>query len=198
MRPSSGSEKWQNPGKRLARSPAWLPPGAHVATPRFGYTHHGIYVGGGKVVQYSGLARSLRGGPIEEIMVEQFTDGHPLWRVDDQPNCFEGEEVVRRARSRLGETRYRLLTNNCEHFCWWCLCAQQRSYQVERWFSGPGRAVRVIADGIQAASLACMRGVQMVVRRLHPNVFAASTSEEGETAPSAMLGQRCANLAGLR
>jgi Lecithin retinol acyltransferase len=26
-------------------------------------------------------------------------------------------EVMRRARSRLGEDRYRLLSNNCEHFC---------------------------------------------------------------------------------
>ena len=28
------------------------------------------------------------------------------------------------ARSRLGERSYRILTNNCEHFCEWCLNAQ--------------------------------------------------------------------------
>lgn len=32
---------------------------------------------------------------------------------------------------RLGEHRYRLLTNNCEHFCEWCVNGAHRSYQVE-------------------------------------------------------------------
>jgi len=40
--------------------------------------------------------------------------------------------VVARARSRLGENRYRLTTNNCEHFCEWCLSGESRSEQVER------------------------------------------------------------------
>src|SRR6266853_3959358 len=31
-----------------------LPIGAHVVTPRRGSTHHGIYVGRGRVVQYGG------------------------------------------------------------------------------------------------------------------------------------------------
>jgi Lecithin retinol acyltransferase len=39
--------------------------------------------------------------------------------------------VVHRARSRVGEDGYRLLTNNCEHFCEWCLSGQHRSYQVD-------------------------------------------------------------------
>jgi hypothetical protein len=39
--------------------------------------------------------------------------------------------VVERARSRLGECRYRLLTNNCEHFCSWALRDESRSKQIE-------------------------------------------------------------------
>jgi len=38
---------------------------------------------------------------------------------------------VRRARSRLGERRYHLLRNNCEHFCNWCQLGECRSEQVE-------------------------------------------------------------------
>jgi hypothetical protein len=35
--------------------PAHEPPiGAHIVTPRRGYTHHGIYAGEGRVVQYGG------------------------------------------------------------------------------------------------------------------------------------------------
>ena len=31
------------------------------------------------------------------------------------------EEIVARAQSRLGEQRYRLTNNNCEHFAYWCM-----------------------------------------------------------------------------
>ena len=39
--------------------------------------------------------------------------------------------AVERARSRLGEDRYRLWSNNCEHFVHWCLTGSARSRQVE-------------------------------------------------------------------
>jgi hypothetical protein len=38
---------------------------------------------------------------------------------------------MRRARSRLGERRYDVLRNNCEHFCNWCQVGESRSRQVE-------------------------------------------------------------------
>ena len=66
--------------------------GAHVVTPRRGYTHHGIYAGNGRVVQYRGLARGLSTGPVEEVSLAQFTRGHSVWvRSEDSP-CFDGDE----------------------------------------------------------------------------------------------------------
>ena len=126
------------------------PLGSHVVTPRRGYRHHGIYVGNGKVVHYAGLAHGLHRGPVEEISLARFTGGHPGGvRSDATPN-FDRREVIARARSRLGEDSYRLLTNNCEHFCEWCLWDERRSYQVEAWLACPGRAlhamIRFIAD----------------------------------------------------
>jgi Lecithin retinol acyltransferase len=53
--------------------------------------------------------------------------------------------VVVRARSRLGEDRYRLTTNNCEHFCHWCLTGEPRSAQVDRlvgWLARSGAVWR--------------------------------------------------------
>ena len=97
------------------------PLGTHVVTERRGYTHHGIYVGGGKVVHYAGLARGLRRGPVEEVSLDRFTSGRSVWVVAGAPSTFDQWEVIRRARSRLGEDCYRLFTNNCEHFCEWCL-----------------------------------------------------------------------------
>jgi hypothetical protein len=44
---------------------------------------------------------------------------------------FAGEQAVARARSRLGENRYRFLSNNCEHFVEWCLHGASRSSQVD-------------------------------------------------------------------
>ena len=108
------------------------PLGAHVVTPRRWYTHHAIYVGCGRVVQYGGLARGLRRGPVEEVAMEEFARGYPIWIRAEHLSEPEQSEVVRRARLRLGEDRYDLLTNNCEHFCEWCIRGVSRSHQVER------------------------------------------------------------------
>ena len=62
-------------------------------------------------------------------------DSPPVTRCESSliPNLyFLPQEIVRRARSRLGENDYRLLTNNCEHFCNWCLDGVSHSAQVER------------------------------------------------------------------
>jgi hypothetical protein len=118
--------------------------GSHVVTPRRGYLHHGIYVGGGKVVHYAGLARGLQRGPVEEVSLACFTRGRPVWVKADEPASFDSQEVIRRARSRVGEDRYRLLSNNCEHFCEWCLRGERRSYQVESVLARPGRALEAV------------------------------------------------------
>ena len=120
-----------------------LPIGAHIVTRRHGYAHHGIYAGVGRVVHYAGLSRGLRRGPVEDISLSRFAAGHPVSVVSGMPPRFEGREVARRARSRIGEDNYRLLTNNCEHFCEWCLRGQQRSYQIDAYLALPSRALHV-------------------------------------------------------
>lgn len=117
--------------------------GAHMVTPRRGYLHHGIYVGDGKVVHYSGFAYGLRGGPVEEVALADFAGGRPVWVRHSSVTQFDHREVVRRARSRLGENLYRLFTNNCEHFCEWCLHGVSRSFQVEALLDLPKRALRL-------------------------------------------------------
>ena len=107
------------------------PLGAHMVTPRRGYTHHGIYVGGGRIVQYGGLSWRLRRGPVEEVPLSQFSQGRRVWVRIVGSHWFDQHEVVRRARLRLGEDRYSVLTNNCEHFCEWCVRGEHRSYQVD-------------------------------------------------------------------
>ena len=43
---------------------------------------------------------------------------------------FEGSEIVRRARSKIGEKKYSLLFNNCEHFAFWCAADIKDSSQI--------------------------------------------------------------------
>ena len=107
------------------------PPGSHLVTPRRGYLHHGIYVGDGKVVHYAGLACGLHRGPVEEVPLDRFAHGRPVWVKSHAASNFECQDVIERARSRVGENCYQLLTNNCEHFCEWCLRGEHRSYQVD-------------------------------------------------------------------
>jgi hypothetical protein len=119
-------------------------PGSHVITPRLGFLHHGIYVGEGKVVHYAGSTHGFFSGPIEEIPLDRFTCGRPVWITCDTPANYAADEVILRARSRVGENHYRLISNNCEHFCEWCLRGVQRSYQIEAWLSIPARVLEAI------------------------------------------------------
>src|ERR1700739_3584894 len=93
------------------------PLGAHMLALRRGYTHHGIYVGQGSVVHYGGFSRGWRRGPVEEVPLLRFSLGRPVWIRTGELVLRDRPEVVSRARSRLGEDRYHVLKNNCEHFC---------------------------------------------------------------------------------
>jgi len=123
--------------------------GSHLVTPRRGYSHHGIYVGRGNVVHYKSAVAGLWRGPVEEVSLARFALGRAIWiRAHASPR-FSGAAVARRALSRIGEDRYRLLTNNCEHFCEWCVQDERRSFQVEQLLSLPRRLTRA---GSAAAS----------------------------------------------
>jgi len=116
------------------------PLASHLITPRALYTHHGIYIGNGRVIHYSGLAYGWRRGAVEDVPLERFAHGHSI-RVRCDRHCFDPCAVVERARSRLGERSYRILTNNCEHFCSWALRDESRSWQVDRLRAAP-RVIR--------------------------------------------------------
>lgn len=121
-----------------------LPSGAHLVTKRVGYAHHGIYIGNGDVVHYAGLSGKLRGGPVEIVSIEQFAAGFGVEVVSHPSAAYAGPDVVDRATSRLGERDYRLLSNNCEHFCLWCVFGQSRSEQVDACIRNPARALAVL------------------------------------------------------
>lgn len=111
----------QAPPRRLAED-GEPPLGAHLVTQRRGYSHHGIYVGGGRVVHYAGLCSGAHAGPVEELSLEHFAAGHGFEVRAEPRSRYGGKEAIRRARSRLGESRYRLLSNNCARWVACCRC----------------------------------------------------------------------------
>lgn len=111
-----------------------LVPGTQLIIRCRGYQHHGIYAGDRRVVHYAGRVRYPQ-GLIEEVSLTEFIDGCSLSLGHSPDNWTCGGVIVRRARSRLGERRYDIFRNNCEHFCNWCRAGEQRSEQIEslRW-----------------------------------------------------------------
>jgi Lecithin retinol acyltransferase len=137
--------RWQDHALAKAEEPAV---GAHLITPRVGYVHHGIYLGSGRVMHCGAVSRLIPRGPVEEVSLRDFRHGRGIAVRSGVPAKYEAREIVDRARSRLGEDCYRLFTNNCEHFCEWCLRGEKRSYQVERiarWM--PGLRSLIFASG---------------------------------------------------
>ena len=107
-----------------------LVPGTELIVDRFAYRHHGIYLGDGLVIHYAGRT-SYPHGLIETIALRDFV-GRRRVRVGRTPvESLQGEDIVRRARSRLGERRYDIFRNNCEHFCSWCQVGESRSKQID-------------------------------------------------------------------
>ena len=90
-------------------------PGAQLVVRYAIYRHSRIYAGGGCVIHYAGWIRGRRGF-IQEVPLDEFTEGREFEVKESPPDLIHGRDIVRRARSRLGERCYDLLENNCEHF----------------------------------------------------------------------------------
>ena len=87
----------------------------HICVTRYKptpYTHHGLYLGLGLVIHYDFNRICI-------VTLEQFAKGMPIFIVQSKIT-YSREEVMVRAVSRLGEEKYNLITNNCEHFVRWC------------------------------------------------------------------------------
>ena len=107
----------------------------------FGQFHHyGIYVSDDEVIQF-GLAPTARPAlAAKDVAVcasnmEEFLNGSFLEvGVPDKKEAKKKrkvEEIVSFARSRIGETGYHILYNNCEHFAYECYLGEKYCSQTE-------------------------------------------------------------------
>lgn len=117
---------------------------AHLVSLRTGYTHHGIYVGKGKVIHYAGLGDGPHSGPVEETTLMAFHNGHGFQVRPHESPRFNASEAVERAYSRIGEDVYCLFSNNCEHFVNWCIDGDHASPQVDKVAAAAGPTVGTV------------------------------------------------------
>lgn len=90
------------------------------------YQHHGIDCGDGSVIHY----RKVGTATISRTSTQEFARGGPIYPVA-RPLAFIPDVVIARAESRLGEQRYNLFFNNCEHFANWCKTGDSVSPQLD-------------------------------------------------------------------
>lgn len=131
----------------------------HLKVPRQHglFVHHGIDLGDGTVAHY------LEGRQILRSPLQDFSLGQPVSTVPYSPgSCSPPGVSVHRALGRLGEQRYNLIFNNCEHFAHWCKTGRHRSAQVEGWLQTGSLGALALGQMVPAALLA---GVRLLLRQ---------------------------------
>lgn len=134
-----------------------IPIGSHLLVKHFGYTHHGIYAGKGRVIHYSGFAHFFKKHPIEITKLEKFSHHKPLHIRTYKNPKFKGRAVVRRMRLRMNENHYHLIMNNCEHLCSWAITGIEDSPQVEKMMR------RLTTIGYISSLMSYMNGIFITV-----------------------------------
>lgn len=128
------------------------------------YWHHAIDLGDGTVVHYAGGRGDTRvvarepwdafalGG---QVVIRQHRAGLPA------------DLIVARALDSLGEHRYSLVRNNCEHLATWCSTARRSSSQVRAYTAASVHSAVIVALSVLHDSELIVLGmVGMLVQRL--------------------------------
>ncbi len=126
--------------------------GDHIMVKRMGgaYQHHGIDMGDGTVVHFSGEPLHQVEAKVCRVAMEAFLQGgqkrivHYAEGVDVLPV----EETLHLAEKHLDKTGYSLFRNNCEHFATYCKTGKKSSLQVKKYVRV---GVTIAAVGLVAA-----------------------------------------------
>jgi len=130
--------------------------GDHIRVYRTGYYHHGIDLGDGYIIHYTGEVGRKKNAAIKMTTMRTFLKGGQL-EIINYDKCSSAHDVAQRARDRMGESNYSLLFNNCEHFAFYCKTGEMKSEQVKDTAATTGAAV-----GIGSVSTGAIAGVSAV------------------------------------
>lgn len=135
---------------RVVKDQKDLKPGDILGVSRGMYEHYAVYIGNGEVIHYAAETSDFRGGAaIRRAPFQNFLGTAKSYFVVCFPEdifCFSAEETVRRAEEKLGETKYSLISNNCEHFAIWCKTGCTESQQVETAIQKITEIITVVVD----------------------------------------------------
>ena len=102
--------------------------------------HYGIFVSEDEVIQfgypplpeYKEKNQSIAVGAVD---IDEFSGGKivevAVLDRKEKKRRFPPEKTVEIARSKIGETGYHIIRNNCEHFAYECVFGEKRSTQEE-------------------------------------------------------------------
>jgi hypothetical protein len=96
------------------------------------YCHHGIDMGDGTVIHFSGEPMQRKPARVARITEELFLEGEEKHVVEYGPDegLLPVEETLLLAEEQLDKGGYSLLYNNCEHFATYCKTRKKKSRQV--------------------------------------------------------------------
>lgn len=117
------------------------------------WTHHGIDMGDGTVVHFSGEPFRTHLAQVVRDPWEVFCEGETPVVVHYPSNARDPEEVVEVALSHLGRKGYKLWANNCEHFASYCKTGKPCSPQVRRAIKGAAITGATLSAAILAGLL---------------------------------------------
>ena len=117
-----------------------------VALGVFPYTHFGVELPDGTIVENSPPG-------VRSVPFADFSRGAPTYVSNPDAGPAERAETVRRAASRIGERRYSLSGNNCEHFATWCATGVAIRYQGIECFQALFKTVRAATSLFLTVSL---------------------------------------------
>ena len=126
--------------------------GDHIYFYVFGYYHHGIDCGDGTVIHYNGNINNKDNAKIVRTSYSEFSNGKTV-STKKYNSCYSPDLVVEKAKSRLGEQKYHLLNNNCEHFASWCKTGERYSHQVNNGVSAAGSGSSTALAGSAAVGV---------------------------------------------
>jgi uncharacterized protein YycO len=112
------------------------------------YTHFGVEMQAGGICENSP-------GRIRIVSLPQFAGSRATRVENPDATPQERKAAVERAASRIGERRYSLTTNNCEHFAKWCATGVAISHQV----------IEAIKTFVQLAVIAAAAYLAVLVAR---------------------------------
>jgi Lecithin retinol acyltransferase len=103
----------------------------HICVERPNYWHHGIDMGDGTVIHYSGSKDNKEYAVVARTLMKEFLDGGHAVVVYYYDAVIPIDETIGRAIRTIGKGGYDLFTSNCEHFARWCKTGRAESKQVD-------------------------------------------------------------------